>query len=103
MKYEEITDYSFFLDRQVLDAPPKKIFREKKADEAILKQLNYDNTQPVDENGNPVKYDDFAHDFNSKKEKQRAQNRKKTGDDTRNPEAVGGNAGERHFFHLQQI
>lgn len=73
----ELPDEIFIRDGQVLDAPPKKISREKKADEAILKQLNYDNTQPVDENGNPVEYDDSAHDFNSKKEKQRTQNRKK--------------------------
>lgn len=74
---EKLPNEIFIRNGQVLDVPPKKISKEKKADETIIRQLNYDNTQPVDENGNPVKYDDSAHNYNSKEEKQRAQNRKK--------------------------
>lgn len=93
----------FIRDGQVLDAPPKKISKEKKADESAMQQLNYDNTPPVDADGNLVEYDDSAHDYNSTKEKQRARNRKKTGNDTGNPTNVGRNAGKKHCFHLRQI
>lgn len=67
----------FIRDGQVLDTPPKKIFREKKPDESAVQHLDYDNTPPVDAYGNPVEYDDSAHDYNSAKEKQRTENRKK--------------------------
>lgn len=100
---KELPNEIFIRNGQILDAPPEKVSREKKVDEKIMKQLHYDNTQPVDENGNPVEYDDSANDYNSKKYKQRAQNRKKTGADMGNPENVEGNAGERPPFPLQQI
>ncbi len=67
----------FIRDGQVLDTPPKKIFREKKADKSAIQHLDYDNTPPVDADGNPVEYDDSAHDYNSTKEKRRTKNRKK--------------------------
>lgn len=67
----------FIRNGQVLDTPPKKISREKKADGSAMQHLDYDNTLPVDADGNPIKYDDSAHDYNSAKEKQRAENRKK--------------------------
>lgn len=100
---KELPNEIFIRNGQILDAPSEKVSREKNADEKIMKQLHYDNTQPVDENGNPVEYDDSANDHNSKKYKQRAQNRKKTGADMGNPKNVKGNARERPLFPLQQI
>ena len=67
----------FIRDGQVLDTPPKKISREKKADGSTIQLLDYDNTPPADADGNPIEYGDSAHDYNSAKEKQRAKNRKK--------------------------
>jgi hypothetical protein len=61
----------------VLDTPPNKISKEKKVDVSVVQSLNYDNTPPVHADGSSVEYDNSAHDYNSTKEKQRAQNRKK--------------------------
>lgn len=96
----ELPPEVFIRDGKVLDTPPKKISKEKKMDESLMQQLNYDNTPPVNADGTPVEYDDSAHDYNSAKEKQRAQNRKKTKDDTGNPTYVERNAGKRNFFYL---
>lgn len=67
----------FIRDGQALDTPPKKISREKKADESVMQQLSYDNTPPVDADGNLVEYDDSANNYNSAEKKRRAENRKK--------------------------
>lgn len=73
----ELPSEIFIRNGQVLDTPPNKISKEKKADASAVESLNYDNTPPVHADGSPVEYDDSAHDYNSAKEKQRAQNRKK--------------------------
>lgn len=67
----------FIRDGQVLDTPPEKISREKKADGSVMQHLDYDNTPPTDADGKLIEYDDSAHDYNSAKEKRRAENRKK--------------------------
>lgn len=74
---DELPAEIFIRNGKILDTPPKKIHREKKADRSVIEQLSYDNTPPVDADGNPIEYDDSANDYNSAKEKQRAQNRKK--------------------------
>lgn len=74
---KEMPDEIFIRDGQVLDVPPQKISKEMKWDEKAMTQLHYDNACPKDENGNPIEYDDSANDHNSKKYKQRAENRKK--------------------------
>lgn len=73
----ELPGEVFIRDGQVLDTPPEKISREKEIDGSIMCHLDYDNTPPMDKAGNPIEYDDSAHDYNSAKEKQRAENRKK--------------------------
>ena len=73
----ELPPEIFIRGGQVLDTPPKKISREKKADESVIQQLNYDNTPPTDAYGNPVDYDDSANNYNSDEKKRQAENRKK--------------------------
>lgn len=73
----ELPPEIFIRGGQVLDTPPKKISREKKADESVIQQLNYDNTPPTDAYGNPVDYDDSANNYNSAEKKRQAENRKK--------------------------
>lgn len=73
----ELPSEVFIRDGKVLDTPPEKVSMEKKADESVMQNLDYDNTPPSDADGNPVEYDDSAHDYNSAKEKKRAENRKK--------------------------
>lgn len=60
-----------------MDSPPEKISREEKVNQSVMKQIEYDNTPPVDENGTLTDYDDSAHDLNSTREKKRTENRKK--------------------------
>ena len=74
---KEMPGEIFIRDGQILDIPPEKIPRENKWDEKAMEQLHYDNACPEDENGNPIEYDDSANNYNSKKYKQRAENRKK--------------------------
>lgn len=74
---KDIPDEILIRDGQVLDTPPPKISREKKADEPSMNEITYDNSQPVDGDGNPVDYDDLAHNLNSVKARERAENRKK--------------------------
>lgn len=73
----ELPSEIFIRDGQVLDTPPKKISREKKADVSAMQQLNYDNTPPIDADGNIIEYDDSANDRKSAREKKRMENRKK--------------------------
>lgn len=73
----ELPNENFIRDGQVLNSPPEKIAWEKKADESVMEQIEYDNTPPMDKNGKLVDYDDSAHDLKSTKEKKRAENRKK--------------------------
>ena len=73
----ELPPEIFIRGGQVPDTPPKKISREKKADESVIQQLNYDNTPPADAYGNPADYDDSANNCNSAEKKRQAENRKK--------------------------
>lgn len=54
--YEEIPKNIFIKDGEVLDKAPKKVLKESKELEIKIKNINYDNTPPVDENGNIINY-----------------------------------------------
>jgi len=46
----------------------------------LLNQYEYDNTLPLDKNGEPISYDNKKRDFSSKQYKRQAENRKKNKD-----------------------
>ena len=48
---EEMTEENFIQNGKILDNPPKKV-KYLFVDDEILKKLNYDNSIPIDENGN---------------------------------------------------
>ena len=63
-------------DGKIVDEPKKELgpsFKEQK----IIDSLDYDNTPPVDENGEIIKYDQTMADKNSKQYQEHSKNRKK--------------------------
>ena len=74
---DEVPSTIFIKDRTVLDKPPEKEIREHIFDEKLLSSLSYDNSPPVDENGNAVVFKSKKRDLNSKQYKKQAESRKK--------------------------
>lgn len=71
---EEIPEEIFIQNGKILDSPPKKI-KDLFVDEEVLQKINYDNSIPVDENNNPINYDNKSRDLNSKQYKEDRDNR----------------------------
>lgn len=62
---EEMPAKIYIQNGELSEKAPEKILREKKPDESLLAGLNYDNTPPVDSDGNEVLYDNKKHILNS--------------------------------------
>ena len=68
-------------DGKVLDTPPDKIYVPiVPIDSPLLEELNYDNTPPMDENGNEIAYCNKKRFKNDAANKKRARNRQKKHD-----------------------
>lgn len=63
-------------DGVIVDKPEKEIGPDSKTEKEI-KKFNYDDSEPLDENGDVVKFDTTMADRNSKQYKEDAENRKK--------------------------
>lgn len=62
---QDIPDEIFIQNGKILDKPPKKI-KDLFVEEEILQKLNYDNSQPIDEHGNEIIFDNKKHCLESK-------------------------------------
>ena len=62
---------------EISEKAPEKILREKTPDFSFLGSLHYDNTPPVDSNGNEVIYDNKKHQLDSKQYQRQKEGRKK--------------------------
>ena len=75
---EEIPNEIFIKDGEILDNEPEKIEVLKVSPNSKeLEDYDYDNSDPIDENGNIVKFDKTNTDRNDKQHKEHAINRKK--------------------------
>lgn len=73
---KDIPDEIFIQNGKILDTPPKKV-KDLFVEEEVLQRLNYDNSIPIDENNNPIKFDNKSRDLNSKQYKEDKDNRLK--------------------------
>ena len=62
---EELPNEIFIQNNKILDIPPKKV-KDLFVEEEVLQKLNYDNSPPLDEYNNEIKFDSKIHDFTSK-------------------------------------
>lgn len=74
---EEMPSEIFIRDGKILDHPPEKVLREKKPDKRLLAGMNYDNSVPLDEQGDEITFDNKKRDLDSPRYKTHAENRKK--------------------------
>lgn len=76
--YSEMPDKIFIQNDKILDEPPKKITKLKNIiSPEVLETWNYDNTPPVDKDGNSINFDDKKHDLDSPQYIRQAENRLK--------------------------
>lgn len=74
--YSEIPDKIVIKDNKILDKKAQKIAKELvNIDQNILDNLSYDNTSPIDENGNIINFIDLQYDLNDELHKKQAENR----------------------------
>jgi len=73
---QDISDEIFIQNGKILDNPPKKV-KDLFVKEEVLQKLNYDNSIPVDENNNPIKFDNKSRNLKSKQYKENKDNRHK--------------------------
>lgn len=73
----EIPESIYILDGKILDEKPKPMFAKIIIEQQALNQLNYDDTPPVDENGNIIEFNDKSSQSNSIEHQKQAENRKK--------------------------
>lgn len=71
---QDIPDEIFVQNKKILDRPPKKI-KDLFVKEEVLQKLNYDNSIPVDENNNPINFDNKCRNLKSKQYKEDRDNR----------------------------
>ena len=62
---EEMPPRLYIQNGKISEKAPKKILKEKVPDNSFLDSLHYDNTPPVDSNGNEIIYDDKKHYLDS--------------------------------------
>ena len=75
---EEIPEDIYIREGKVLDSLPEKVRKYKSfSNPEQLNESNYDNSIPVDENGDIVKYNNKCHNPNRQRSKKHAENRKK--------------------------
>ena len=64
--YSKMPDKIFIKDNKIMEEVPEKITKVKiKTSLETIKKWNYDNSFPIDENGNIIVYDDKKHDLTS--------------------------------------
>lgn len=73
---EEVPEEIFIQNGKILDNQPKKV-KDLFVEEEVLQKLNYDNSQPIDENNNPIKFDNKNRNLKSKQYKENKDNRHK--------------------------
>lgn len=74
---EEMPPRLYIQNGEISEKAPEKILKEKTPDFPFLDSLHYDNTPPVDCNGNEVIYDNKKHDLNSPQYQHQKEKRKK--------------------------
>jgi len=75
---EEVPNEIYIQEGKVIDTPPEKVIKHKSSYVADQIEENaYDNTPPVDENGNIIDYDNKCHNPDRQRTKNHAENRKK--------------------------
>lgn len=74
---EEMPSKLYIRDGEICEKEPEKILKIKAPDDAFLDSLNYDNTPPIDTDGNEVIYDNKKHDLNSAQYQHQKEIRKK--------------------------
>lgn len=72
--YKEVPREIFIKGGEILEKAPKKEI-DLYVEESILEKIKYDNTAPVDEKGNEIKYDGRKRDLDSKAYVRRAKER----------------------------
>ncbi len=74
--YTQIPEKIFIKEGIILEEPVKKVAKElANVDNNKLSLLNYDNTPPIDEHGNEIKFDNKKRDFDSKQYQEQKQRR----------------------------
>ena len=74
--YSNIPDKIIIKDNKVIDKKAIKVLKElSNIDIEILNNLNYDNTAPVDDEGNVINFYNYLYDLNDKQHKKQAENR----------------------------
>ena len=74
---EEMPPRLYIQNGEISEKAPEKILKEKTPDFPFLDSLHYDNTPPVDCNGNEVIYDNKKHDLDSPQYQHQKEMRKK--------------------------
>lgn len=74
---EEMPPRLYIQNGEISEKAPEKILKEKTPDFPFLDSLHYDNTPPVDCNGNEVIYDNKKHDLDSPQYQHQKELRKK--------------------------
>lgn len=74
---DEMPSAIFIRDGAVLDKAPEKEVRERVFDGKQLDGVSYDNSPPMDENGDEVEFKSKKRNLNSRQYKKNAENRKK--------------------------
>ena len=64
--YAEVPEKIFIKDNKVIDVKEIEKVPKLNVDEEILNKLSYDNSQPIDENGNIIEFDSKFHDLDNK-------------------------------------
>ncbi len=73
----EVPENIYILDGQILDEKPNDVIVKSIVEKEILETLDYDDTPPVDENGNIIEFNDKNSNPTSKQHLLQAENRKK--------------------------
>lgn len=74
---QEIPENIYILDGKILDEKPDNILVNATIKKEILDELNYDDTPPVDDNGNIIEFNNKSSDKDDKNHLKQAENRKK--------------------------
>lgn len=74
---EEMPSRLYIQNGEISEKAPEKILKEKTPDVSLLDSLHYDNTPPIDSNGNEVIYDNKKHYLDSRQYQHQKASRKK--------------------------
>ena len=74
---EEMPSKLYIRDGEICEKEPEKTLKIKAPDDAFLDSRHYDNTPPIDADGNEVIYDNKKHDLNSAQYQHHKEIRKK--------------------------